>query len=320
MSKTLTFMLSQQLSTVVMNGYTTRRLFLQSAGVTSAITIAGCLGGGSDNDTSDEDTSSGTSDEDTSADTSDIESIFVNYGIDGTEFSVELKEDALAQVAELRLETPSEEKTADVAQTITEYSLDILRDRAGTWFLDALDDNEEPIETVELEPTFDVSVNEIGTLSQLDVTGDSPADEEVKFQLTVTNTGEVPIEPSLIEVVIPEADIRQSVAKINALREVDNVSSLGGLVDRDEQTVMIAGEDNTYRYIVLSSGSPLIFRDEETGKQYAGETLDGELIIDYSANREDTIVPVTFEMGDEVITDPEGISSPHLQGTVINKR
>ena len=312
-----------------MNGYTTRRLFLQSAGVTSAITIAGCLGGGSNNDTSDEDTSSGTSDEDTSSgtsdedtsdDTSDKESIFVNYGIDGTEFSVELKEDALAQVAELRLETPSEEKTADVAQTITEYSLDILRDRAGTWFLDALDDNEEPIETVELKPTFDVSVNEIGTLSQLDVTGDSPAAEEVMFQLTVTNTGEVPIEPSLIEVVIPEADIRQSVAKINSLRTVEDVSSLGGLVDRDEQTVIIAGEDNTYRYIVISSGSPLIFRDEGTGKQYAGETLDGELVINYSANREDTVVPVTFEIGSEVITEREEIRGVCMQGTVINTR
>ena len=303
-----------------MNGYTTRRLFLQSAGVTSAITIAGCLGGGSNNDTSDEDTSSGTSDEDTSSgtsdedtsdDTSDKESIFVNYGIDGTEFSVELKEDALAQVAELRLETPSEKKTADVAQTITEYSLDILRDRAGTWFLDALDDNEEPIETVELKPTFDVSVNEIGTLSQLNVTGDSPAAEEVMFQLTVTNTGEVPIEPSLIEVVIPEADRYFQRLEDHTFEE---------LVDRDEQTVIIDGDDNTYRYNVLHTGSPLIFFDEEHASQYADETLDGEFVINYSANREDTVVPVTFEIGSEVITEREEIRGVCMQGTVINTR
>lgn len=298
----------------------TRRIFLQSVGVTSTITIAGCLGGDSNNDTSDSSSNENTSDDNSGGDTSDQESVFVNYEIDGTDLSIELKEDVLDQVAQIRLETPSGEKTADVGQTITEYSLDILRDRAGSWLIDALDMDGGIIQTVELETTFGTSVDDIGTFSQLDVTASSPFIERTNYQLTVTNTGDVPIEPSEIEFVVPNIDFLNNTIGENGMNEYsEDPLYEGGIVDRDGESVILADDDNTYAFMPNEGPTDLFVGDEEDLNELAGQSFQGEFVIRYQAEREDTVVPVTIEMGTEIITDSD-ISLSYLSGNVINKR
>jgi len=46
-------------------------------------------------------------------------------------------------------------------------------------------------------------------------------------------------------------------------------------------------------------------------------------VIRYQAQRQDTVVPITVDMGDEVSEDPEFsavTSDSYIRGTVINKR
>lgn len=289
--------------------------------------ITGCFGNGSETNAVNQTPASEETDTPEEADTPEQtatpeeESVFADYGIEETELSVELTEDALGQVVQIRLETPSEEKFTEVSETITEYSLDVLRDRAGTWFIDALNDNEEVIETVELETTFDVSVDGIGTLAQLGVTGRSSAFEQVDFQLTINNTGSVPIEPSRIEIVVPEFEF-----EVDTIPRTGDIEDDDGLVDRDGELTIIAGSDNTYRYEYTGSTtavyrSVLMFT-EERANEVAGQSFQGEFVISYQAERDDTVVPITIEIGDNVITDSDITSRnlAHLQGTRINKR
>ncbi len=289
--------------------------------------IAGCSGNGDGTDNNAEQTP--TSEQETTPEqsatpeqtnTPENNSIFDSYGIDGTELSVTLAEDSLSQVAQIRLETPSGEQTTEVSETITEYSLDILRDRAGTWFIDALDTNEEPIETVELETTFDVSVDDIGTLAQLGVTGESPAFEEVNFQLTITNTGDVPVEPAQIQIAVPDFDFRVDTIGTSGSIDVYEEGTYGGVVDRDGEVVIPAGSDNTYRYKSGNAESNLLLFNEDRANEIAGQSFQGEFVITYQAQREDTVVPITIEMGDEVVTDSDFSRHAYLQGTVITQR
>lgn len=329
----------QQNCPCVDNKTPSRRLFLQSAGVASTIMIAGCSGDdsseeespddstddgtsddssddstddGTSDGSSDDSTDDGTSDDSADDDTSDEEkSVFVNYGIDGTDLSVELTEDSLSQVAVIRVETPSEEKTTEVSETITEYSVDVLRDRAGTWFIDALDTDDEIIETVELETTFDVSVDEIGTLAQLGVTGESPEAEHASYQLTVANNGDVPAEPREIELFVPNLYDYDETATISST-DIEEA-----IVDRDGETVITASNDNTYLYRANTGTSGELLVNLEAAEEKAGQSFDGEITIMYEAERQDTVVPVTIELGDELIEDTV---YPILRGTVINKR
>ena len=92
----------------------------------------------------------------------------------------------------------------------------------------------------------------------------------------------------------------------------------GGLVDRDEEFVIAAGEDNTYRYDSrLRSASLLVFREEEA-EQIAGQSFQGELIINYMAEREETVVPITVEMGDRWVSF--STVAGYLEGTEISLR
>lgn len=306
----------------------TRRLFLHTAGVASTVLIAGCSGDDSDGSSSSDDSTDDGSSSDSSVASSNDESageeessLFSNYGIDGTDLSIELTEDGLSQVEQIRVETPSGQKTTEVGESITKYSVEILRDRAGTWFIDALDANEEAIETVELETAFSVSVEEIGTLTQLGVTGRSPDAEEVNLQLTLANTGDVPVEVEEIHVNVPEFEYKH-----------DTFGGYGTsddsrLVDRDGEEIIIAGMDNTYRYYTNggTDRALLIFstRRPNRANEVLGQSFQGEFVIRYQAQRQDTVVPITIDMGDEVAEDPEFsavTSDSYIRGTVINKR
>jgi hypothetical protein len=308
----------------------TRRLFLQSAGVMSTIVIAGCSGSGDDTeDTPEEteatDTPEGTDTTDTpegtdATDTPEDISIFADYGIDGTDLSVELTEDALQQVAEIRVETPSGEQTTEVSETITGYSINILRDRAGTWFIDGLDDNGNAIETVELETTFDASVDDIGTFAQLGVTASTTLIEETNFQLTVTNSGGVPIEPAEIEITVPNADSYTDTIGGDEIQEYSEDPLYdGGVVDRDGNTIIESGDNNTYAFMPSESPLDLLVGEQEDLNELAGQSFEGEFVISYQAEREDTVVPITVNIGDEVVTDTD-ISSAYISGTVIEER
>jgi len=289
--------------------------------------IAGCSGDGSDGDDSSDDSNDNESSSNSSVASTDDESadeeessIISNYGIDGTDLSVELMEESLSQVEQIRVETPSGQKTTEVAETIMEYSIDILRDRAGTWFIDVLDANEEVIETVELETTFSASVDEIGTLAQLGVTGESPDFEDVNFQLTIMNTGDVPVEPLEIQMVVPDFDYRVGTIESGSSMETYEEANLGGVVDRDGKIVIPSGSDNTYRSSYGDATSTLLIFEGDRANEIVGQSFQGEVVIRYQAEREDTIVPITIEMGDEVATDSDYTRNAFLRGTVISKR
>jgi hypothetical protein len=292
------------------------------------LSLAGCLGlGGGEEETNtpaDTDVPNNTGSEETDTpdvtDTPESNSLFANYGIDGERLVVELTESALGQVSEIRLETPSGEKTADVGQTITEYSLDILRDRAGNWLIDALDMDGGIIETAELETTFMTSVDDIGTFSQLDVTASSPFIERTNYQLTVTNTGDVPIEPSEIEFVVPNIEFFNNSIGGDEMDEYsEDPIYKDGIVDRDGESVILADDDNTYAFMPSESVTDLFVDDEEDLNELAGQSFQGEFVIRYRAEREETVVPVTIEMGTEIITD-SGFSRSYLSGNIIDKR
>jgi hypothetical protein len=306
-----------------------RRRYVSTIGATAVgLSLAGCLGlGGGEEETNtpaDTDAPSNTGSEETDTpdvtDTPESNSLFANYGIDGERLVVELTESALGQVSEIRLETPSGEKTADVGQTITEYSLDILRDRAGNWLIDALDMDGGIIETAELETTFMTSVDDIGTFSQLDVTASSPFIERTNYQLTVTNTGDVPIEPSEIEFVVPNIEFFNNSIGGDEMDEYsEDPIYKDGIVDRDGESVILADDDNTYAFMPSESVTDLFVDDEEDLNELAGQSFQGEFVIRYRAEREETVVPVTIEMGTEIITD-SGFSRSYLSGNIIDKR
>jgi len=294
----------------------TRRLFLQSAGVASTVIIAGCSGDSSNGDDSsdvsndDENPSDSSVDSTNDGSADEEDSVFNSYSIDGTNIVVELTEDGLNRVAQIRLETPTGEKTTEVAETITEYSIDVLRDRAGTWFIDALDESGEPIETVELETTFDVSIDEIGTLSQLGITGESRDFEELSFQLTITNNGDVPIEPSKIEIFAPNFG---DGSKTGVIQQ-------DGLVDRDGEQIITTGSDNTYRYESGFNWDYFLVIFPRNVEEMAGNSLQGEILVEYQAEREKTVVPITIEIGEEIIEDSSNTTIDIIYGSELHKR
>lgn len=301
------------------NSQTSRRRVLHTIGIGTTVAIAGCSGGGDEgSDTPEEQTD--TPEEQT--DTPESTSVFADYAVEGTELSVELTEKSLGEISQIRIETPSGEKTIEVSSTITEYSIDVLRDRAGTWFIDALDNGGEIIETAELEATFDVSVSDIGTLSQLEVTGKSSAFEEVSFQLTVTNTGNVPVEPLEIETVVPEFDsivATNTIGTGNSMNTYDE-GTYGGVVDRDGNTIIPSGSQNIYRYKSLTSRSVILVFDEERANEVAGQSFQGEFIIRYQAERDNTSIPINIQLGTNVITDSDFTTEAYIEGTVIEER
>lgn len=309
------------------NKLTSRRQLIGMAGYACAIGFAGCLG---DDDSNTPPTDSPTAsptvtatetpkntptEEPTESPTAEP-SVFSNYRIDGVELIAILSENSVGEVSELRLETPSNEKHLDVGSTITEYTFEIHYERAGTWYLDALDDTGDIVETVEFSTTFDVSVDQIGTLSQLGIAGESPAAEELNIQLTVSNLGDVPIEPRYIDIRVPEFDARASTIGQGGMLD----GSLGGLVDRDGELVIPSGGDNTYRYESGNARSNLLIFDEEEARNIAGQSFAGEFAIEYIGDRENTLVPITVNLGETVVTDTEAHTHAHLRGTTVHKR
>jgi hypothetical protein len=299
-----------------------RRLFIKSAGVVSAVTIAGCLGDDSaDDETPDDSTNNEAPNGSTNNDTSNgEESIFVNYGINYTDLSVEITEDVLSQVAEIQVGTPTEQKTVELSETITDYSIDILRDRAGTWYIDALDSNGEAIETIEMDTTFNVSVDEVGTLAQLGVTGRSPVFEEMGWQVTVTNTGDVPVEPSQILIDVPDLDYGSERAAIGGLTggiETYEGGVPSGVVDRDGEVVIVANDSNTYRRPAGGSTTNLLSFETDRAEELAGQSFPAELNIQYQAEREDTVIPISIELGNQVVRTDSSTVGSYLEGSSI---
>jgi hypothetical protein len=286
-----------------------RRRVLRTVGIGTAAALAGCSGGENEGtDTPEEET-----------DTPESTSVFANYAVEGTEFSVELTENSLEEISQIRVETPSGKKTTEVSSTITEYSIDILRDRAGTWFIDALDNDGEVIETAELEATFDVSVSDIGTLSQLGITGESPDYEQVNWQLTVENVGNVPIEPAEIQIVIPElvTDTQTDTIGSGSIEAFED-GRQGGVVDRDEEIIIPSGDSNSYRFATQGNAyqiHPLLFR-EDRANEIRGQSFQAEFIIRYQAERQNTVVPITIQMGNKVMSG-SSFGYNYLQGTEI---
>ena len=292
-----------------------RRRYVSTIGATAVgLSLAGCLGlGGGEEETNtpaDTDAPSNTGSEET--DTSDVtdtpesSSLFANYGIDGKRLVVELTESALGQVSEIRLETPSEEKTTEISETITAYSFKILEDRAGTWSIIAIDDNRDIRESVELDTSFEISIDSLGTLAELGITGESPELEQVNIQMTILNTGDVPVEPYRINLTAPRLNINTTEAQVNF-----------ELADEDRDNVITSGGENTYRSDGDFVTAPLRFFPSDIPDDIAGESFQGQINISYQAAREDTAIPVIIELGD---TREDFTPTVSFAGTEVNMR
>lgn len=295
----------------------TSRRHLLNIGISTcaATVITGCLGDdGSGNSTDVPDETQSEEETPVETDTPEDTSLFTGYGIDGTEFIVELTESASEEITQIRLETPSEERVTEVSETITEYPFEILYDRAGVWSLTALDDD-NVIETAEIETTFEASVEEIGTLAELGITGESPKYEQVHMQMTVTNDGDVPIEPDSreIELVVPGLNI-----------ELPTYDAETSFRVEDEDDVITSGGDSIY-----TTATDSVFRAPFTLDTYnlpdgvdpsdpAGESFQGQINVIYQAKREDTIVPITVNMGDNMLEINS--TSVYYDGTEVSKR
>jgi hypothetical protein len=278
------------------------------------LSLAGCVGlGGEEEETdtpTDTDDPSNTGSEETDTpdmtDTPENNSLFANYGIDGKRLVVELTENALGQVSEIRLETPSEEKTTEVSETITAYSFKILEDRAGTWSIIAIDDNRNIRESVELDTSFEVSIDNLGTLAELGITRESAGLEQVNIQMKIMNSGDVPVEPFRVDLTAPRLNI-------NTAEEETEFE----LVDEDIDDVIVSGGENTYR----SNGdfvdtAPLLFNGSNIPDDIAGESFQGQIDIIYGT-RENTAIPVVIELGD---TRETLLAAVSFAGTEVNIR
>lgn len=248
-------------------------------------------------------------------DTPENSSLFVDYGIDGAGFAVELTQSALEEVARIRLETPSGEEVIEVRESITAYVFEILSDRAGVWSLTALTDNDDIIETVEVETIFEASVEEIGTLAELGITGKSSVYEQVHMQMTVINDGDVPLEPEQdrIELVVPG---------ININVPTDGTATTEFSAE-GEDDVIISGDDGVYttandsRVRAPFSLQTYDLPDRFDQDDLAGKSFQGQINIIYEGKRDDTIVPIDIIMGDLVELSATLV---YYQGTEINKR
>ncbi|CCC41951.1 hypothetical protein [Haloquadratum walsbyi] len=295
-----------------------RNLLKIGASTCTATIIAGCFGGDSDS----EDTSTNVPEETpseeetpTETDTPEDVSLFADYGINETGFTVELTQSALGEVAQIQLETPSEERIIEIQETITEYTFEIVSDRAGVWSLTALTSNDDAVETVEVEITFEASVEEIGTLAQLGITGESPEYEQVHMQMTIINDGDVPLEPDQdkIELVVPGLNI-----------DVPTFDADTSFSAEDEDDIITSGNDGIY-----TTATDSLIRAPFTLETYnlpdgvdrddpVGESFQGQIKIVYEAEREDTTVPIDVIMGDNVMEFNS--TSVYYEGTEVKKR
>lgn len=294
--------------------FSSRRRVLQLICTASMSLSVGCIGnqGNSKGTGTPEDspTKSNTNDTDSSeSSTADAnqESIFIDYGTKETDLVVEIAEESLSTVESIELTTPSDEKEIDVSDTVTKYSIFILYQRAGAWSLTALDRDNNILETVRFEMSREILLKNIGTLSELGITSSRPGREYVNYQFTVANTGDIPVEPIKVEVIVPQFNTSKVYIEQDYLNEPSS-----GLVDLDEDFTMPSGEENTYRF----QSDLLAFRGDEADKK-AGRSFDGEIVIKYEHPRgfaEKTVIPIEIEFGDEMS------SSGWLKGTTISKR
>ena len=278
-----------------------RRKVLATIGTVAGVTLAGCSGDDSDGTggTNGEEESEPDDDDDDGGNGEDdsIDQVFEDHRIDGTELIIELKEDSLNEVTEIRVETPNNEMSSDVSTTVESYEFDATEQRAGTWFIDAVDDDGDILETIEFETSFDISLEEIGTLAQLGITGESPIAEERDFQFTVANTGSIPFEILEFDMSFPGVDF-----------ELDtnmNWSTRGEIVDRNGSPIIPPNETNTYRYNSGNAATqPLVLRDSDA-EQVAGETVPAELIVSYRIDRGENIIPIEVSFTEDRDVDAE---------------
>ena len=171
-----------------------------------------------------------------------------------------------------------------------------------------------------MDTTFNVSVDEVGTLAQLGVTGRSPVFEEMGWQVTVTNTGDVPVEPSQILIDVPDLDYGSERAAIGGLTggiETYEGGVPSGVVDRDGEVVIVANDSNTYRRPAGGSTTNLLSFETDRAEELAGQSFPAELNIQYQAEREDTVIPISIELGNQVVRTDSSTVGLYLEGSSI---
>lgn len=255
------------------------------------MSFAGCSESGDNGETANTPVSA-----DTEEPTDTPEPLISGSGIDGAEFYIVLSEERPDNLSEIKLLTPNDELSTDTSSGITRYTLDITDVRAGSWTIELLSNN-SVVESETFEASFDITVNNIGTLSQLGVTGSSPETEHTSIQFTVTNDGDVPVspggrngQPANIGITVPSLD-----------KEVSVSSGYDDVVVGSGENIIPSGGQRTYRYEPSQEWPDqfLMFGDDDLENKL-GQSFQGSITIGYAVEREDTVIPISVNLGDEM--------------------
>lgn len=292
-----------------------RNLLIATSSTLLTTSLAGCSGGSPETQSESPDQ---TNDSDMGGNESTESKSYVSeYSVEDTELQIALTSGSASEITELRVMTPGDELEQKVSSGITRYNINILNKRAGKWEIKAVS-NDKVLESITFEPSFDISVENVGTLAQLDITGREPASEHASIQFTIVNTGDLPVSPGGRNDT-PGASFNISIPSLNV--DMSKKARYDDIVVDGEDNIISSGEERTYRYESegYSQDHFLIYSQSELESKI-GEEFQGALNITYptDANREATVVPLSVTLGNNMVE--VNAAAYYAQGTTITKR
>lgn len=182
-----------------------RRELLVGVGVSSTVSLTGCLGGGNNDQASsseDNNKDGGSKDSDGNSNNEDSDEmeteeqeLFDSVEVEGRELVVSLVSDRAEEAQTVRVEFPNDEEDQNIEGISTaridlvEYGLKL----PGDWIIQATDSSGSVIEETTYTAEVELEVSQVGTLAELGVRSDSAGDEHNLIQITVENTSNMPI-------------------------------------------------------------------------------------------------------------------------------
>lgn len=260
-----------------------RRQLLVAASVSFVAGLAGCAGEEDDGSTNDDTatetkigtTTGGTTGTETQ--TASAEDVFTGLEIDGTEFVVTVNPEKLQGGSRIKVHYPNSSDSKSLSEGINKYRFDVVnRAQPGTWEVELLDNHYNTVTTAEFEAERNFSLSNIGTLSQLGVSGGSEWREQTTIQFTVENEGPMPLD---VQSARFSASYKDSAYESNI--GID-VLTAGESADTDKLFQRFLGF--TYR---------------ENAESRSGESYQGSLLLEIAPESKESY-PLTISFGNEV--------------------